>query len=234
MCMSKPLPPDEHSARKYIERAWIPIQQMVLDAAPIDPNLRNIEHYLRNQRDAISDGVLSDGYDWALDLHLAMTVHRFNLDWVPTGSSYRESHIAYWKDQTNRVYDFTTKISLGAFNTMILLHGAVALGALNVLSQKSGDLNAAMAPPAKWAIFGALLGILLLALGQVIMVHKLNEIANTVVGRLIYQYKFRKLRAIGRYWNMKYKSSARYGEYLVHASIFWFFAYCSVAFLLLP
>jgi hypothetical protein len=81
-------------------------------------------------------------------------------------------------------------------------------------------------------MFGALLGIFLAALGFVIIIRLLTEVSGMIAGHLHGPISWRKLGAIQRYWK-RYSRPGKWGERLVYGSVFWFFFYCSVAYIML-
>jgi hypothetical protein len=220
------------SAQAYVDARWKDIGQMVLDAVPIEPAVRSVEAFLDQRREMLGNGSLSESYEWGLDLHLADTHHKFALDWVPRNQKLRDDYTSFWRDSSKRMLEFTERLSLAGISTLILLHGAVAIGALNALSEKAGELSSEFIFAAKLTLGGSLIGIFLIAWGQLTLFVFWSEIGGTISGRLLGPFKFKRFNALRRYL-LKYRRKARTGDYLIYASLFWFFIYCAVAYIVL-
>ena len=224
--------PDQHNLTKWVESEWREINTFIQDGTPHTFRIWNLERRLDERRADIDSGKAPAGVDWADDLRRAEWTHKHNLTWIPRHEALRNHFIEHWTSLTRRSVEYSEKIALAGFNTILLLHGAVAVGALNALSQKAGQLTPQFIIAAKCSMFGALAGILLLACGQILQLEYLSRMSSRVAGSLLHSPKLKKFNAISRYWGRHLKR-ANIGAYMVYMSLFWFFLYCSAAFLIL-
>lgn len=227
-----PLPPSAMSAKVHVTETWNEIGQMILDGEPYAARIEQLEEYLFIRAEQLKAGRLGQHFDWGLDLHLARTANSFFKDWAPKQAKIRQDWHDYWDSLATRSQQYTEKISQTAFTTMILLHGAVAVGAINVLSQNPVELAPYLIPAAKWTLFGALVGVALLILGQMIIFIYLTEMSETAKGRILGPYKYKRFRSLHRYWQ-KYYRKVRIGIRFIYGSIVWFLAYATVALIIL-
>jgi hypothetical protein len=215
-----------------VKRQWDRIGQLILDGEAFGTPVEQLEIYLLQREEHIKAGIMPPGFDWERDLYLARTGHSFYKDWTPHRSKVRQDYHDHWKALVSQVDQYTDKISQSAFTSMILIHGAIAVGALNVLAQDPDDLAPYLVPAAKWAIFGSLVGMVLLMLGQIIIFVFLTEMAGTVKGRTLGPFKYKRFNSLTRYWNRHYKK-VRIGIGFIYGSIIWFMVYAAVALIIL-
>jgi hypothetical protein len=227
-----PLPPDEDSDQAHVKHTWEETRKMILDGVPHETQVQLLETYIIQRQQEVDSNSLPSQFDWGRDLYLARVSHDFWLNWSPRQSKQRSDWHEYWLKLTSQVDQYTDKISQTAFTSTILLHGAVALGAINVLTQKRGELEPYMIPAAKFVLFGALVGISLLIMGQFIIFVYLTQLSGTVRAKITGPYRYKRFYSLSRYWN-KYYKPVRIGTYMVYASIFWFIFYGTVAFIIL-
>jgi hypothetical protein len=174
------IPPDSMRAEKIVEGEWREINRMIWDAMPFEHRVSSIDQFLEGRENDIQSLALPGPYDWMSDLQRAEYIHKFNKDWIKRNEKARDDHIQYWKDLSRRANEFAEKVSLGGFNTIILLHGAVAVGALNIISKKPTEVSSAAMNAALFGLIAALVGILLAAFGMLAFFHFLATISNTV------------------------------------------------------
>jgi hypothetical protein len=227
-----PEPPEALNATLHVKHQWEEIGQLILDGEPHGTPVELLEVYLLQREEQIRAGVLPHGYDWERDLYLARTGHAFHKGWSSQRAKIRQDFHDHWTSLTSRVEQYTEKISQAAFTSMILLHGAVAVGAINILAQNPKDLLPYLIPAAKWTLFGALVGVGLLLIGQLIIFVYLTEMAGTVRGRTVGPFKFRRFTTLPRYWAKHYKK-VNIGTYLIYASMAWFLCYSTIALIVL-
>jgi hypothetical protein len=227
-----PFPPDTDSAQAHVKHTWEEIRKMILDGVPHGTQVQLLETYFSQRQQDIDLGTLPSNFDWAKDLYLARVSHDFWLNWSPRQEKQRADWHEYWLNLTSQVNQYTDKISQAAFTSTILLHGAVALGAINVLSQKRDELEPFMIPAAKFVLFGSLVGIALLIIGQFMMFVFLTELSGTVRAKITGPYRYKRYYSLSRYWK-KYYKPVRIGTYLIYGSVFWFIFYGTVAFIIL-
>lgn len=226
--------PDANSMTAYVNREWARINQMAYDGQPTGAAVRAVENALESRKKMIDDGQLNQIYDWTEDLRVGRTFHDVNKDWLDVHVATRTEFYQFWNSTIKRSHEYLEKVSLSGVSTIILLHGAVAVGALNSLSQKTGQLSREFIVAAKVAMFGALVGIFLAATGLFIVFIFLGRMTNTVHTKLVGgRFKYKRFNSLPRYWNNGYNRSVKYGDRMVYASLFWFFVYCTAAFIIL-
>lgn len=224
--------PKESSIAEFVELHWKNIYSLVSDGLPHEQAVKTLDINLQGRAQQIEQGTLVAGYDWQSDLKRAEYIHDFHKSWLPNVSRVRERQLSYWEDLSKRGIEFSEKVSLAGIATITALHGAVALGALNVLAKGTKDNPAQLVFAAKLAIFGALLGIFLLAIGQMAVFEFLGIASNTVRGKLFANPRHSKLRAVSRYWN-RIGKRIQIGNKLIYASVFCFFLNCLIAAIIL-
>jgi hypothetical protein len=148
-------------AENFVEKEWREINVMIWDAVPFEHRVSLLEDWLADRKEDVEKLSLPGPYDWLSDLRKAELVHKFHKDWIKRNEKARDDYIQYWRGLAERSHEFLEKISLGGFNTIILLHGAVAVGALNILSKKPGKVADTAIYAARFGLFAALVGILL-------------------------------------------------------------------------
>jgi len=220
----KPVPSDASAARS-IDATLKGVIKKIYDGQPFQTDISIVEDYLRERELLISSGKLDPSYDWNGDLRVAQTAYKVAIDWLPQHRNIREGYLVYWRNRTERAAETLTKISLEGLKTILVLHGAVALGALNILTDKEAvPLNLLAA---KCALAFSLVGIIMLGLGQIIVVRAVSSMNDRIAGEISTIVHWKKLSAIGRYWRRGYKL-IQFADYLIYGSIFWFGIYTAI------
>ncbi len=123
-------------------------------------------------------------------------------------------------------------MSLNGLKTILLFHGAVAIGSLNIIAQVKHE-NLQLLLAAKLGLAFSLAGIMLIGLGQMIMIVKIGEMNSKLAGQLASQIKWRKLRAFGRYMQRYYVRFLKYANLAIYGSIGWFCVYCVILYIVI-
>jgi hypothetical protein len=164
---------------------------------------------------------------------MAKVEHKYNLDWLDRIDIEHKAYIDYWKNLCTNQISTGEKLSLAGLNTIYLVHGAVAVGALNALASKQGAPDPSLASAAKFAMPSALLGIALVATGQIVLARFGTEMSTRVAGKMIGTVTLRRARTFPRYWEKYRKKILRWGDVLVYASVVWFFVYSMICYLII-
>jgi hypothetical protein len=225
--MTEPLKPvpSAASTTTTIEPQLRAIVLKIYDDQPIQVDVQVIQQYLQDRAALISAGKLDTAYDWAGDLKISETHFKVAIDWLPHHREVRDGFIKYWRDRTERGSKTVVDMSLNGMKTLMLLHGAVALGALNLLSDKDAAISNISA--AKFGLAFSLFGIMMLGLGQVIAIAVASKLNGTISGKLSTKLPWRKIRAMGRYWRRGFKIMF-WADDLIYGSVLWFGIYTTI------
>lgn len=226
-------PNDEESAQSYVQRQWMLVHTNRSPHFIIAPILRNIEEYLDIRQKGIEKETLEAGVDWARDLYLAKSAHKYYLDFSQKVEFDHKAYIEYWKTICSNGIAAGEKLSLAGLNTIYLVHGAVAVGSLNALASKGNLPTANIVAAAKFAMPCALAGIGLVGVGQIIVARYLTEMSSRVAGKLVGTVTNRRARSFSRYWSKYQKRTGLWGDRLIYGSVVWFFVYSIVSYLIL-
>ena len=122
-------------------------------------------------------------------------------------------------------------MGLNGLKTILLIHGAVAVGALNIIAQAKPE-SSQLLLAGKLGLAFSLLGIMIVGLGQVMMVIKIGGLNQKLSGRLASQIKWNKLRAFGRY-TQRYYRFLKYANLAIYGSAGWFCVYCVILYIVI-
>lgn len=223
--------PAEASIQRSTDERWRQINIAVFDATEVGPDIKDAEQAILSRRNMIDSGSLRADLDWRHDLERARASHRFHLANLDQVKRKRTDYIEYWKKWTVDASDYFREISIQGQKTVYLLHGAVALGALHILSQVTRP-NAQIVLTAKCAIVFSALGILVAGFGQVTSFHFSSLLVNKIRGNFASEPKWRKVRAFSRYVR-RHGWLVVYGERGLYISIFWFGFYIIILLMML-
>jgi hypothetical protein len=95
------------------------------------------------------------------------------------------------------MFVYLKEVSLNGLKTILLIHGAVAIGALGVLTQRTAIAQVLLT--ARLALAFALVGIMLVGIGQVIVIQRAGADSGRIVGKLAGTLRWKKVAAFGRY-----------------------------------
>lgn len=223
--------PTQASMYGEVDRRWRHINTILFDGTPVDHEVRAVEESLERRRQDIISGSLTGAYDWKHDLETARFSHRFHLANLDNLKSKRTVYLAFWQKWVADTTDYFREISLGGQKTLYLLHGAVAIGSLNILAQPTRPA-AQIVLAAKFAIVFSAAGILLAGFGQVMMGYFGSLLVNRIRGKLAGDLNWRKVRAFHRYVR-RHAWRGRIGERALYAAVFWFGTYVCILLLML-
>jgi hypothetical protein len=189
--------PDDASAVKTIEPILRRIVLNIYDEVPVQADIRTIEEYLSERERLINSQALDASYDWAGDLRIARIHQQIGKDWLPHHQDIRDRYIKYWRDLVERSSTYQREMSLSGMKTLLLLHGAVALGALNAIIQNEAPQHVLLA--ARLALAFSLIGIFALGAGQVIGIYYSRAVSDAITRQVWTKTKWSKVRALSRY-----------------------------------
>ena len=152
--------PENVSQAYIVEQYWPTVIASIFDGFPIETHLEFIEKILTERKALIEQGLLDDSFDWKGDLEKARSKQRENLQWIPAHQATRQGHLDYWLSLTSRVEEYAEKLALSGMSLIVGFHGAVALGAIKILSEKNA-IGTSAVWAAKFALPFAIIGIIL-------------------------------------------------------------------------
>ena len=223
--------PVDASIRPLIEEQWRGIMRQIFDGLPYDEGLRFAERLLKDREDTIEEGGLNAAYDWQYDLYVARFHHQWNLDHSHYNQKTRDRLLKYWETALEQNRTPIKEMGLSGLKTVLLIHGAVAVGALNIIAQVKPE-NLQLLLAAKLGLAFSLVGIMMVGLGQVMMIIKIGDLNSKLSGRLASQIKWNKLRAFGRY-TQRYFRFLKYANLAIYGSVGWFCVYCVVLYIVI-
>lgn len=218
--------PAEASIQRTTSDRWWQINKIVFDGVPVEHEIKGIEEALLARKNLIESGGLQNSYDWKHDLECARYAHRFHLTNLEHVKSRRTKYLEFWQNWISESIGYFREVSLNGQKTIYLLHGAVAIGALNILVQKEQP-SGQIILTAKLAIIFSSLGILLAGIGQVISFYFGSEFVTRIRAKLASPIKWAKIRAFPRYIK-RYGWLSEFGDKAIYASIFWFGVYVGI------
>lgn len=219
------------SASAEVNERWRQINIALFEPGSVAPMIAGVEDSLRQRRDLIETGTLNPGFDWHHDYEMARFSHRFHLANMEVVRGKRTNRIQFWRDWSSEVIDTSRIISVDALKTLYLVHGAVALGALNILSEPDGKPLSVM-QASKLAIVFASTGLIAAGLGQMLSLHMANRIANRVRFKLFDDVRWSTVVAIGRYLRRNRRLIV-WSERLTNGSVIWIGIYLPVLLIVL-
>jgi hypothetical protein len=128
--------PEAVSVAKVVEKYWPTVIAAIFDGFPLEVHLEFVENTLVERERLISQGVLDSSFDWAADLAIARKKQADNLRWIPTHQATRLGYIDFWRTITGRIEEYSENLAISGMNLIIGFHGAVALGAIKILTEK--------------------------------------------------------------------------------------------------
>jgi len=175
--------PANVSIRPGIEENWRDIMRRILDGLPYDEGLRFTERLIKDREDEIARGHLNAAYDWQYDLDLARFHQRWNLDHAKYNEESRERLLKFWEQVLEQNRTIIKEMGLNGLKTILLIHGAVAVGALNIIAQAKPE-SSQLLLAGKLGLAFSLLGIMIVGLGQVMMVIKIGGLNQKTIRAL--------------------------------------------------
>jgi len=222
--------PENVSVKALVEKYWPTVITAIFDGFPLEVHLEYVEKNLVERERLISLQMLDQSYDWAADLAGARKLQTDNLRWIPTHQATRQGYIDFWRSLTGRIEDYSEKLAISGMNLIVGFHGAVALGAIKILTEKAAATSTSITA-ATIALFCAVLGIVLFAFGKLTAYHVSYNIAGQLRSNLINPKNsdFSKLSEIvaaqskPNFWAMR----------LIYGSLFWFLFYAIMVMIIL-
>ena len=133
---ARQLVPENISLDQMVTELWKSIHKNIYDDTPYAETIRIIEKAIVDLEAALAEESLSADYDWKYDLELAKFHHRFGLDWLDYHQQTRQKLYNFWKDSSEHQLKSLWELSLNGYKMLYIIHGAVALGSLNILANK--------------------------------------------------------------------------------------------------
>jgi hypothetical protein len=233
MLQNTPQPvPERASVRRIVQEKWLKIHRQLHDGVPFDVELQFIDDILARRRQLVQTQRPDRRYDWTGDLAEAEATHYTHRALVEHNRYIRERGIKFWLDRADRNRDYLQQVRLNGLKTILIIHGAVAIGALGVLTQKSSDMVANTVLAAKIALICALMGMFMLGIGQVLILVRSGPLFERIAAKASRKIRWSKVRAFNRYLRRYYRP-VKFGDYLIYGSVFWFGLYSFWVYLIL-
>jgi hypothetical protein len=209
------------SLKEDVDRRWKSVQKQIYDDIPFAFEVSQIEEGIAIREGLLNANKLDPRFDWRFDLDNAKFFHRFNLTWVEQHKAIRASFQKHWQEWSTEAQKWIRDLAQNSLKSLLILHGAVAVGALNILTQEP---SASLLLAAKLALVFAVLGIVAGIIGQIILFKIVSEASNSIRGRVFTKIRWKKLNALWRY-NRRRLKLMYLADYLILGSAFWFCAY---------
>lgn len=216
--------PPEANLRASVDRIWQRIHPAILDELPFEHELRLVDELLSRRAEEIKANALNPEYDWAADFDSAVWAHNFNKDWINYHRESRLAYVRFWQKFQEETSDLLKELSIGGQKTILLLHGAVALGALNILTKSPAEVASGLVITAKFAVVFSVIGILSLGLGQLLLFRGLATVSARLANRFSRKLRWRTLRAFHR-WSRRSIEPLDRANWFIYGSIWWFASY---------
>jgi TRAP-type C4-dicarboxylate transport system permease small subunit len=224
----RPKPPKEISFVTFIEREWADFLPQAKKGHDVLHRISIIQRELAKGRKELADGQLRAGFDWERDLDMADELHALNIRWLNATKSNNEVLVDFWRTLAKRQTEISTNMMIGGINLIVAGHGAAAIAALNALVSERG---AKFQAPLIWTIFAACLGVLLVAIGKILIIEWASTVSNKITGKLAFPTP-RGLRAADKYVGKVSKKPAMHAPWFIYGSLGWFAFYIFFALIL--
>jgi hypothetical protein len=186
--------PTAASINENIRVRWHRINTIIFDGDPVEFEIRAIDEALLRHKNLIASGTLDSRYDWKFDFELARWSHGWYLDALDRLKNTRTTYIEFWQTWAKDGTEFFRKLSLEGMKLIFLLHGAIALGGLGILTQASGKPSQ-LVMVAKLAVCFSAFGILAAGMSQLAMLHFGLLLIGRIQGKLTGNVRWAKVRA---------------------------------------
>jgi len=223
--------PENVSMNAGVKDRWHAINITVFDGTPVEHDIKAVEEFLLLRKALIDGGTLSAEFDWKHDFELARYSHRFHLTNLDYLRNKRTSYINFWTGWITEATNYNREVSLNGLKTIFLLHGAIAIGALNILAQHTTP-GTQLVLTAKFAIIFGASGIVLAGLGQIIVYYFGTLMVTRVRAKLVGDVKWAKARAVSRYLD-RYGWLPLLGNKAIYGSMLWFACYVVILLIML-
>jgi hypothetical protein len=223
-----PLPPDDISLAKRVERTWDELFVAVRSGRHYSAQAAHLERRIQEHADFLERDELPPEFDWHTDFRQALLLHALRLDYARYLEAHRFGIRDIWAEHGRAVRDYLHGVSIEGFKAIILIHGATALAALAVLSGQVESAAWQVKLAGKIGLVGAVLGLVVAAVGQLIVFHVSQHALGKVQGVRTETVRLSRLYAIGRWWRRFISSRIEQGNLLIYSSIL-IFALTAVA-----
>lgn len=210
-----PLPPDELSYAKSVERDWEKLRRDVDNGLSVDYGISLIEARIARGSEMLERNESSSDFDWQTDLSAAEKLHKRHLQWVEDTTETVDRLYKFWEDAVREKGELATKITLAGLQIMFAINGALALGAVNALTSGSQPHKSLYAV----ALSASAVGILLTGAAHWALAVTLAGYTNVIKAALAHRPSMKKLMVLHRF--NKHLKTFRRSSYLLNAAIGW-------------
>jgi hypothetical protein len=222
--------PDEVSISQIVVKYWPTAIAAIFDGYPLEGHLEFIENTIAERERLLSQGMLDASFDWAADVATARKKQAENLRWIPTHQATRQGYIDFWRSVTIRMEEYSEKLAMSGMDLIVAFHGAVALGAIKILTEKE-SVSTLSTKAAIAALPLSLIGIGLFGVGKLVAYHVTATMAGLLKSKLI-NPKNSDFAALGAIVLAQTKPN-NWARWLIYGSLFWFMFYSVVIVLIL-
>lgn len=212
----KPVP-EEFRLVPVVEAHWRDIQPRVEAGLAVAGALKLVDDLIEFRSKKIAAGGLDGSVDWEADLIEAKSIHSKSIDRVSDELALREKRLEWWRGYAENVTDLTDKIGLAGLNLIFAAHGAVALGAIKILSENT-DSSKSLISVSKTALVISTIGLFLYVLGKFILFINASRLLNGLKSTLYSPDSGAKIINIQEVHERNFGGIA-YGMYLLYASV---------------
>jgi hypothetical protein len=225
-----PPPPPEQSAAEHVFEIWKVLLRDLRDGNSIRAQIEGLEHFLTERHQRITSGSLPSDFNWEFDLGNAISAHRRFLILSEEDLAARENWKSFWRQRIQANDEFALKLMSDVLKFTLLANGATAIAALSALTSTGGETYKSAL---LMAMFGAVISIIALTLGEIILIETVSSFTNKIKGRLSNKDGWRTLQAIAVYGSRHYGKYQRAAEFLIYGSLAWFCVYILICLLMI-
>ena len=212
----KPVP-EELRLVPVVEAHWREIEPRVEAGLAVAGALKLIDDLIDIRGKKIAAGGVDGSFAWEADLIEAKSIHSKNSDKLSDASALREKRLEWWNGYAENVTDLTDKIGLAGLNLIFAAHGAVALGAIKILSENV-EPSKTLINASKTALVISTIGLTLYVLGKFILFISASRLLNGLKSMLYPRISDAKIGDMQSVHEENFGGIAR-GMYLLYASV---------------
>lgn len=212
--------PDDRRVSDIVERQWRRIRKEVLNGRSVEFDLCQLDKAIEERDSSIRNHDVDMSYDWVSDLERAKFLHGFYRQWMVNDVKYRKDKEELWVRAVSRMEDFSEKVALSGINLIFVAHGAVALGALRLLSEGK-QLEPWIRQVSYFAIIVSIFGIISFSLGKFLIFYYITHFSGKIRGNLIGSISDLKYNSFYTYLR-RYRKYITAGDYVMYLSILLF------------
>jgi hypothetical protein len=172
-----PLPPAEISFFEEIKRDWEPLPRRVMRGQDVAVDISVIQRKLDEGRHAYRSERLPKEFNWDLDLRRAERFQAERIAWVERDMRARDDWRGFWQARIKDNSELVSKLLQDGVKFILVAHGAVAIAALSALMAANTDKHRVTL---LCALFGAAIGLALVAAGQITIIETVSAFNNKV------------------------------------------------------